>query len=794
MLPAPSTDDGADAAVGTLGRWLTDTQDVRASDDASVEEAINGTPPLPLSFPRDWPASFKTSAALKRLINKSGLQGTRVRVVMLDAAARAGLPADFGVALHGFQNATRLQALRGWSVVKGFVVAERDNAPDSFIALRHWWNQLPDGTWTDATPSWAAAETRVLLVETPLGEKHEAPLSAAELAFATSLAARLGGGKAPAAPAEEPPSPKPAPPRPQGKVQSKTDAMAAMSLADAPTSPATTTTVATATATAPAATTPLSKTARFAPWLVQLEGELYEVALEVHKRTSGEDLASDADEESEREELELIRRRDRDLGPAAAEARHLAELEAVGRRLASLVQLVHAELLPRMPSDPEALYLASCADFLARKYDSALKLLQTSLLPEQVCTKRQLAARYYYLANIAIKLATEGAEMEEGKPIVPVHEPKRLAELCDVMERGLTEAMRLDPKLASPYIDCQMLCQLRHPTDMLAQVKLHAELVSGAVSTRKFWVSALQRPMHFYPKLRSSPWWDAFDFPWALQLLASFAEIKREVMAMRNPPAEPKAAGKAAGSDRSADRWSKVGREHDAGDRVLLEDGDWSELVLLNADPKVSAAVARNRRACPQTLKLLDSIQEASDMARRGVGESTFSALGSGAHLKPHCGATNTRLTAHLPLLVPEGCSIRVGTEERTYREGELMVFDDSWEHEVRESLSAAPRPTAHPYLPPPLADPRAPRLASRSGCVALRARCASSCSSGSGTPTSTRSSTQSCSSTCRPRTRSTSATCGCRLSSAPRRKGCRSSQADGATESGSINHISKVK
>ena len=70
-------------------------------------------------------------------------------------------------------------------------------------------------------------------------------------------------------------------------------------------------------------------------------------------------------------------------------------------------------------------------------------------------------------------------------------------------------------------------------------------------------------------------------------------------------------------------------------------------------------------------------------MARRGAGESTFSALGGGAHLKPHCGSTNCRLTCHLPLLVPPGCSIRVGDEERPYREGECMVFDDSYEHEV---------------------------------------------------------------------------------------------------------------
>ena len=124
--------------------------------------------------------------------------------------------------------------------------------------------------------------------------------------------------------------------------------------------------------------------------------------------------------------------------------------------------------------------------------------------------------------------------------------------------------------------------------------------------------------------------------------------------------------------------------------------------MLLNRDEKVAAKVARGRRLCPVTLRLLDSIPEAADMARRGVGESTFSALHGGAHLKPHCGSTNCRLTCHLPLMCPPGCSIRCGDEERAYREGELMIFDDSWEHEVwQRSKPDTVRITTHPLLAP---------------------------------------------------------------------------------------------
>ena len=66
-----------------------------------------------------------------------------------------------------------------------------------------------------------------------------------------------------------------------------------------------------------------------------------------------------------------------------------------------------------------------------------------------------------------------------------------------------------------------------------------------------------------------------------------------------------------------------------------------------------------------------------------GGGESLFSCLAPGTHLRAHCGSTNARLTCHLGLLVPGGATIRCGTEAREWAEGECIVFDDSFEHEV---------------------------------------------------------------------------------------------------------------
>jgi aspartyl/asparaginyl beta-hydroxylase (cupin superfamily) len=61
-----------------------------------------------------------------------------------------------------------------------------------------------------------------------------------------------------------------------------------------------------------------------------------------------------------------------------------------------------------------------------------------------------------------------------------------------------------------------------------------------------------------------------------------------------------------------------------------------------------------------------------------------FSALAPKSHIPPHNGETNARVVAHLPLIVPDGCTYRVGFDERRWRVGETLIFDDTIEHEAR--------------------------------------------------------------------------------------------------------------
>src|SRR5262245_58309681 len=101
-------------------------------------------------------------------------------------------------------------------------------------------------------------------------------------------------------------------------------------------------------------------------------------------------------------------------------------------------------------------------------------------------------------------------------------------------------------------------------------------------------------------------------------------------------------------------------------------DGQWNVFYVVLGNSAVPSAAA----ACPQTAAVLRTLPNLAM-------SSMFSALTPGTHLWAHCGPTNAVISQSTGLIVPEGCVIRVGTEERTWHEGVCLVFDDTYEHEV---------------------------------------------------------------------------------------------------------------
>jgi aspartyl/asparaginyl beta-hydroxylase (cupin superfamily) len=104
----------------------------------------------------------------------------------------------------------------------------------------------------------------------------------------------------------------------------------------------------------------------------------------------------------------------------------------------------------------------------------------------------------------------------------------------------------------------------------------------------------------------------------------------------------------------------------------------WSSYFLwLNGQPQ-----QKHIQNCPETAKAISATSTADIDGL--CPNAMFSALAPHTHIPPHHGETNARLVVHLPLVVPENCSYRVGFEHRKWKVGELLIFDDSIEHEAR--------------------------------------------------------------------------------------------------------------
>ncbi len=123
--------------------------------------------------------------------------------------------------------------------------------------------------------------------------------------------------------------------------------------------------------------------------------------------------------------------------------------------------------------------------------------------------------------------------------------------------------------------------------------------------------------------------------------------------------------------------WGNAGDRHGNKFDVSLVVGQWRELVFYHH----STPIATTRELCPKTAEIVDKITEATSL---WFGQIHFSLLTPGSKLRPHCGPSNYRLTAHLGLIVPQGdVHIRVADEIMGWEEGKVIVFDDSFEHEV---------------------------------------------------------------------------------------------------------------
>jgi beta-hydroxylase len=101
----------------------------------------------------------------------------------------------------------------------------------------------------------------------------------------------------------------------------------------------------------------------------------------------------------------------------------------------------------------------------------------------------------------------------------------------------------------------------------------------------------------------------------------------------------------------------------------------WRTFILYGFGAKLQ----KNCAHAPVTTRLLEHVPT--------LQTAWFSILEPGYHITAHRGVTKGILRAHLGLVVPddrENCYMRVEDQKCPWEQGKLIVFDDTYDHEVR--------------------------------------------------------------------------------------------------------------
>ena len=174
-----------------------------------------------------------------------------------------------------------------------------------------------------------------------------------------------------------------------------------------------------------------------------------------------------------------------------------------------------------------------------------------------------------------------------------------------------------------------------------------------------------QRPTFFYiPGLPASAYFDRRLFAWLPDYEALYAPVRAEL--------EP-----LLGTSATRERVFHTGELEAANLRGAAVAPSWDGYYFYRYGERRE----ENCTACPVTARALDALPLIR--IRQHGPEVLFSVFTAGTHLLPHRGVTNARAVSHLPLIVPGDCALCVGGEVHAWREGRVVVFDDTYEHEA---------------------------------------------------------------------------------------------------------------
>jgi aspartyl/asparaginyl beta-hydroxylase (cupin superfamily) len=254
--------------------------------------------------------------------------------------------------------------------------------------------------------------------------------------------------------------------------------------------------------------------------------------------------------------------------------------------------------------------------------------------------------------QMALAVAEQARRGGQALPPMLANEVGRAAQW---VERHIAErAGRIDDALAAGGFG---------PGKRSAAVDEALAILRGAVPIQ------LQQPTSFYfPGLPQRPFYERSELDWAAEFESRTGAIQGELEALLRSEAEEFEPYVAADADKSGGT---------APNAHLAGDASWSAYHLLRGGEPVAGHAER----FPETLAALEVAPLPRVAGRAPM--ALFSLLKPGAHIRPHHGLFNFRLICHLPLVAPPDCTLRVGNQLRQWNEAELLIFDDSMEHEA---------------------------------------------------------------------------------------------------------------
>jgi aspartyl/asparaginyl beta-hydroxylase (cupin superfamily) len=154
----------------------------------------------------------------------------------------------------------------------------------------------------------------------------------------------------------------------------------------------------------------------------------------------------------------------------------------------------------------------------------------------------------------------------------------------------------------------------------------------------------------------TDPVLDVRAFPWTAILRENWQAIRHEAIAVA-------LQGEASPS------LATISPDH----RAIAAVNMWRSFFLWG----YSFPIEDNLAQCPETAKIVAQIP--------GLNSAFFSILAPGTHIPNHRGVTKGLITCHLGLIVPRDGDVRMRVDDRIVRwaEGETLVFDDTYSHEV---------------------------------------------------------------------------------------------------------------